>query len=405
MNVKITKGTPSGTVTAPASKSMAHRMLISAAMAEGTSVIHGVSDCDDVTATANCLISLGAKITRDGDTLTVTGTDMRKAVPTSALDCHESGSTLRFFLPIALLSGKNTLFFGAKSLMKRPMSVYQELCDKKGLTYNADGESIAVRGPLLPGEYEVVGNVSSQFISGLLFALPVLDGDSKIKIIPPVESRSYIDLTIEALALFGVRVKWADDTTLYVEGNQRYAPADLTVEGDYSGAAFIDALKVFGNNVTVEGLNPDSTQGDKVYTLLFDMLKKGVPTIHIGNCPDLGPILFAVAAAKHGGVFTGTKRLRIKESDRASAMAEELSKFGISVTVYDDKVVVYPVSFGAPKETLQAHNDHRIVMALAILLTLTGGEIEGAEAINKSYPSFFEDLKALGIEVESYDAE
>ena len=405
MNVTIHKGTPRGRVAAPASKSMAHRLLICAALAGGTSVIRGVSICDDVVATVNCLSALGAKISRDGDTLSVTGTDMISAVPSSTLNCNESGSTLRFFLPLALLSGKNTLFLGAKSLMQRPMGVYEELCKKNGLTYHADGESIAVRGPLKSGEYEVVGNVSSQFISGLLFALPLLDGDSKIKILPPVESRSYIDLTVEALSLFGVQVKWSDDNTLYIKGSQRYVPADLTVEGDYSGAAFIDAFAALGADVSVDGLNPDSTQGDKVYRLLFDMLKKGVPTIHIGNCPDLGPILFAVAAAKHGGVFTGTKRLRIKESDRAAAMAEELSKFGVSVTVYDDKVVVYPVSFGAPKATLSGHNDHRIVMALAVLLTLTGGEIEGAEAINKSYPSFFEDLSELGIEVKKHNAQ
>ena len=405
MNVTIYKGTPHGRVSAPASKSMAHRLLICAALAGGTSVIRGVSNCDDVVATVGCLSALGAKITRNGDTLSITGADMRAAVPSSALNCNESGSTLRFFLPIALLSGKNTLFLGAKSLMQRPMGVYEELCQKNGLTYHADGESIAVRGPLKSGEYEIVGNVSSQFISGLLFALPLLDGDSKIKILPPIESRSYIDLTVEALALFGVEVKWSDDSTLYIKGSQKYVPADLTVEGDYSGAAFIDALAALGADVFVDGLNPDSTQGDKVYKLLFDMLKKGVPTIHIGNCPDLGPILFAVAAAKHGGVFTGTKRLRIKESDRAAAMAEELSKFGVSVTVYDDKVVVYPVSFGAPKTMLSGHNDHRIVMALAVLLTLTGGEIEGAEAINKSYPSFFEDLSKLGIEVTKHNAQ
>ena len=399
MNVTIHKGTPSGRVTAPPSKSMAHRILISAAMAEGTSVISGVSSCADVTATVSCLVALGAKIETDGDTLTVTGVDMRGAVPHSALNCNESGSTLRFFLPIALLSGKNAIFYGAPSLMQRPMSIYEELCKRKGLTYHADGGSIAVRGPLASGEYEVAGNVSSQFISGLLFALPVLDGDSKIKILPPVESRSYIDLTVEALSLFGIEVKWTDDNTLFIKGGQKYKPRDLSVEGDYSGAAFIDAFEVFGADVAVEGLNPKSTQGDKVYRLLFDMLKKGVPTIHIGNCPDLGPILFAVAAAKHGGVFTGTNRLRIKESDRAAAMAEELSKFGVSVTVYDDKVVVYPVSFGAPSSRLHGHNDHRIVMALSVLLTLTGGEIEGAEAINKSYPSVFEDLNKLGIEV------
>ena len=404
MNIKIHKGTPRGRVLAPSSKSMAHRILISAAMANGTSVIRGMSDCDDVIATVSCLEALGAKFTRDKDTVTVTGVDMRSTSPSSILSCNESGSTLRFLIPIALLSGKNTLFSGASSLMKRPMGVYSELCGAKGLTFHADGDSIAVRGPIKAGEYEVVGNVSSQFISGLIFALPLLDGDSRIKILPPIESRSYIDLTIEALSLFGVEVKWEDDTTLYIKGGQSYEPRDLTVEGDYSGAAFIDALGVFGADVTVDGLNPESTQGDKVYALLFDMLKKGVPTIHIGNCPDLGPILFAVAAAKHGGVFTGTKRLRIKESDRAAAMAEELSKFGVSVTVYDDKVVVYPVSFGAPKETLKGHNDHRIIMALAVLLTLTGGEIEGAEAIKKSYPSFFEDLMALGIEVDYSEA-
>jgi 3-phosphoshikimate 1-carboxyvinyltransferase len=399
MNVTIHKGVPHGRVKAPPSKSMAHRILISAAMAEGTSVISGVSSCADVRATVECLEALGAKIERSGDTLTVTGADMRHGTPSAPLSCNESGSTLRFLIPIALLSGRNAIFYGAPSLMQRPMSIYEELAKRKGLTYHADGGSIAVRGPLASGEYEIAGNVSSQFISGLLFALPVLDGDSKIKILPPVESRSYIDLTVEALSLFGIEVRWADDTTLCIKGGQKYTPRDLTVEGDYSGAAFIDAFEVFGADVAVEGLRPESTQGDKVYRLLFDMLKKGVPTIHIGNCPDLGPILFAVAAAKHGGVFTGTSRLRIKESDRAAAMAEELSKFGVSVTVYDDKVVVYPVSFGAPSSRLYGHNDHRIVMALSVLLTLTGGEIEGAEAIDKSYPSFFEDLKTLGIEV------
>lgn len=405
MKVYINRGSASGSVLAPPSKSMAHRILISAAMASGVSTIRGVSDCEDVRATIGCLTALGARIDVIEDSVKVRGIDISSALPHSALDCNESGSTLRFFLPIALLSGKNVLFVGAESLMKRPMHVYERICAQRGLSYIADGNSIAVKGPLTPGEYEVVGNVSSQFISGLLFALPQLKSDSRIKIIPPIESRSYIDLTIEALSLFGVEIKWADDTTLFIKGGQRFAPADVTVEGDYSGAAFIDALSIFGSDVKVEGLNPLSTQGDKVYKTLFDMIKKGVPTIHIGNCPDLGPILFAAAAAKHGAVFTGTKRLKIKESDRASAMAEELSKFGVSVTVYDDKAVVYPVRFHAPTEALNGHNDHRIVMSLAILLTLTGGEIEGAEAINKSYPSFFEDLSKLGIEVRQYEAD
>ena len=405
MKLKIYKSVPEGRISAPPSKSMAHRLLISAAMAEGVSTVHGVSDCEDVRATIDCLKALGAQITQSGDTVTVKGIDMRHASPSAGLNCRESGSTLRFFIPIALLSGRNTQFFGAQSLMKRPMGVYEKMCAERGYTYNADGSTVAVRGALTAGEYEVVGNVSSQFISGLIFALPMLDRDSRIKILPPIESRSYIDLTIEALASFGVTVKWSDDNTLYVKGGQKYQPREVTVEGDYSGAAFIDAFSVFGFNVGVDGLNPDSTQGDKVYKTHFDMIKKGVPTIHVGNCPDLGPILFATVAAKHGGVFTGTKRLKIKESDRAAAMAEELSKFGVSVTVHDDKVVVYPIGFRAPSVPLNGHNDHRIVMALSVLLTMTGGEIEGAEAVSKSYPAFFEDLIKLGIKIEGYETE
>ena len=402
MNLRIHKAVLKGAVNAPPSKSMAHRLLIAAALSRGTSVIRGISDCDDVKATVKCLEALGVKIQKSDSAITVSGVDVTAITPQSTLDCNESGSTLRFLLPIALLPGKNTLFYGADGLMRRPMDVYENMCRDKGYSYNADGSSIAVRGPLTAGEYEVIGNVSSQFISGLIFALPLANGDSKINIIPPIESRAYIDMTIEALEAFGVKVRWLDDNTIFIKGNQKYSPTDVTVEGDYSGSAFIDALSAFGNDVSVEGLNPDSVQGDRAYKSLFDMLKKGVPTIHLGNCPDLGPILFAVAAAKHGGVFTGTRRLKIKESDRCAAMAEELSKFGVSVSVYDDKVVVYPIKLQAPSAALNGHNDHRIVMALSILLTLTGGEIEGAEAVNKSYPAFFDDLKSIGAVIEEY---
>ena len=404
MRVVISPVRAKGNIKAPPSKSVAHRLLISAALADGVSVIKGISDCDDVRATLDCLLAMGIKAERCGDDVTVYGKTPSNMNVESALSCNESGSTLRFLIPIALATGQTTMFVGKESLLSRPMTVYQSMCEKHGYAFIADGKSITVKGPLKSGEYNVVGNISSQFISGLLFALPTLKKDSKINITPPIESRSYIDLTIDALAKFGVSVVWADDHTLYIKGSQKYIPTTLAVEGDYSGAAFPDALNLFDGEVEIDGLNPDSIQGDKAYKRHFELLSRGVPTIHIGNCPDLGPILFAVAAAKHGGVFTGTKRLRIKESDRAAAMAEELSRLGVSVTVYDDKVVVYPISFRAPTEPLKGHNDHRIVMALAVLLTLTGGEIEGAEAVNKSYPSFFEDLSALGIEVEAYEA-
>ncbi|MBQ7362881.1 MAG: 3-phosphoshikimate 1-carboxyvinyltransferase [Clostridia bacterium] len=403
MIVKIEKGTARGKVTAPPSKSMAHRLVISAAMCRGESRIRGISDCEDVRATVTCLTALGVSVVREGDDLVVVGTDMTSTAPNGVLDAGESGSTLRFLIPVAMLSGKTVMFRGKEGLMRRPMDVYERLASERGLVFLGDGESITVRGRLPSGEYHVVGNVSSQFISGLLFALPTLEGDSRIRITPPIESRSYIEMTLAAIRLFGIRAEWEGEHTIFIPGGQHYTAADVTVEGDYSGAAFTDAFNILSGEVSVLGLNPDSIQGDKVYKKYYEMLDSGIPTVHIGDCPDLGPILFALAAAKRGGVFTGTKRLKIKESDRAEAMAEELKKFGVTVSVYEDKTVVYPVRFEPPTERLHGHNDHRIVMSLAILLTLVGGEIEGAEAISKSYPQFFSDLRKLGIGVTEYE--
>lgn len=397
MKVTIEKGSAIGKIKAPPSKSIAHRMLICAALAEGESVINGISECDDVLATLDCMKALGVPFTREGDRVTVTGIDMRRARPTSALYCRESGSTIRFFVPICLLSGNNTMLRASGSLMRRPMSVYEKLAKEKGYVYAQDEQSVMVKGPLRAGEYKVAGDISSQFISGLLFALPLADGDSVISITPPVESRSYINLTISALAEFGVSVIWRDEHTLFIKGGQTYRAVETSVEGDYSNAAFLSALSVLGGDVEVDGLRENSIQGDKVYTRFFEMLCKGTPTVHIGDCPDLGPVLFAVAAAKYGGVFTGTSRLRIKESDRGAAMAEELKKFGTAVTVHDDTVVVYPADFHTPTEILCGHGDHRIVMSLAVLCTLTGGTIDGAEAVAKSYPDFFEVIDNLGI--------
>ncbi len=403
MRVEIKKGIASGEIYAPPSKSMAHRLLICASFAEGVSTVRDISLCDDVLATLDCLKALGIKTELCGKDVKVYGRDYSSLNPVMPLECRESGSTLRFMIPPAMLSGHTAIFYGAKSLMQRPMDVYREICRDKGLDYIADGVSIVVKGPLQAGEYSLRANVSSQFISGLLFALPTLDGDSIIKITSSVESRSYINLTISALAKFGVHAEWSDDYTIKIPGRQKYQATDIRVEGDYSGAAFPDSLNIFGGNVEILGLDEGSIQGDKVYKKHFQSLIRGIPIIHIGDCPDLGPILFAVAAAKCGGVFDGTRRLKIKESDRGAVMAEELKKFGSSVSVYDDTIVIYPNSFHAPNEPLYGHSDHRIVMALSVLLTLTGGEIIGAEAIKKSYPGFFDDLRALGIEVTEYD--
>ena len=401
MRVKIDPSVPKGTITAPPSKSMAHRLLICSGLASGTSVVHGIAPSHDVLATLDCLSALGASYTVDNDTVTITGINPASS-SAAELYCRESGSTLRFIVPVCLMSGNEYTLHGSDTLLKRPMSVYEDICREQDIMFQNDGASIRLAGCLKAGKYRVKGNISSQFISGLLFALPLLDGDSTITIAPPIESCSYINLTIHALSQFGVEVKWSDERTLYIKGGQHYAPREVSVEGDYSNAAFFAAMNFMGGDVTIDGLSEESLQGDRVYARFFDMLSRGTPTVHISDCPDLGPVLFALSACKNGGVFTGTARLKIKESDRAAAMAQELEKFGVSVRVDDDSVVVYPADFHAPTEPLLGHNDHRIVMALSVMLTLTGGEICGSEAVAKSMPNFFEALQSLGIKVTKY---
>ncbi|MBO7304112.1 MAG: 3-phosphoshikimate 1-carboxyvinyltransferase [Clostridia bacterium] len=403
MRVRIHKGIARGDVAAPPSKSMAHRLLMAAAMCEGESLIDGISDCDDVIATEECLTALGASVKHDGSRVRVVGIDPLKARASAPLDCHESGSTARFIIPPAMLSGHELTLVGRGRLMSRPMSVYEEIFSQKDLFFQHGADCINLRGPLLSGEYDIPGDVSSQFISGLIFALPLASGDSIIKIIPPFESRPYVDMTLDAVRKFGISVFWQDRYTLKIPGGQRYTPTDSTVEGDFSGAAFIDALNLFGGEVRLLGLNPDSYQADKVYGEHFRELTRGACEINLSDSPDLAPILFTIAAAKFGARFTGTARLRIKESDRCEAMATELKKFGASVTVLENEVIISPAKLYKPSEPICAHNDHRIVMALAVLLTQFGGEIVGAEAVKKSYPDFFRDLRALGIGVDEYD--
>ncbi len=404
MKIEIKPGKGHGKMDAPPSKSMAHRLLIGAGLANGKSTIEGISDSEDMKATLDCLTSLGALYEIDGDKVTITGANIRKIPENAVFRCRESGSTLRFFIPICLLDGKTFTFTGSEKLLSRPLSIYEDIFKKQDILFKSEPDKITVGGKLQSGNYKIKGNISSQFITGLLFVLPLMEGDSIIQLIPPVESCSYINLTIEALKTFGIVIEWQDEKTLFIKGNQCYKAVDAKVEGDYSNAAFFEALNVLGSDIEINGLNPQSLQGDKVYEKNFALLEKGTPTINISDCPDLGPILFAVASVKGGGVFTGTRRLKIKESDRASAMAEELAKFGVAVTVHEDSVVVYPHDFHAPSENLFGHNDHRIVMSCAVLLTLTGGFIEGAEASRKSLPDFFERLQKLGFEVIFHDA-
>ena len=399
MIATIEKGTAYGRVEAPPSKSVSHRYLICGALSGG-SVIENVAFSEDIKATLNCLGALGAEYEIDGGTVKIGGISPDKAVKCAELFCNESGSTLRFLIPLCLLFGQKITLKGTQRLMSRSLAVYKEMCLSQGIEFTEDKESVTVCGKLTAGKYSVRGDVSSQFISGLMFALPLLPDDSIIDITGALESGSYLGMTVKALAEFGVRISRTDEHTIFIKGNQTYKPRTLRVEGDYSNAAFFEAFNSVGGNVAVAGLKKDTCQGDAVYRKLFGKLVRGCPEIDISDCPDLAPVLMAVAAANNGVKLIGTHRLKIKESDRGAAMAEELAKFGCNTEVWENEITVHPRALKTPELPLSGHNDHRIVMALSLLCSITGGSIYGAEAVNKSFPDYFRKLASLGIKVE-----
>ena len=398
MKVKIYKSSPRGEVKIPPSKSVSHRMLICAALAKGESALYNLLDCDDVKRTRDMLSRLGAGFKEDGKSLLVTGIKREARDEVTELYASESGSTLRFIIPILLSLGGKYKIHAAKRLIERPLTVYEQLFPNA--IKKKDGY-IEVSGTLTSGVYRLRGDVSSQFISGLLFALPTLQGDSRIIIEGAFESRSYIDLTLDALKEFGVNIEAVKENEFFVPGGQSYKSKAETVEGDFSAAAFIEALGLLHGKVTALGLNEESLQGDRVYREIFLKLKNGDgEKIDLSDCPDNAPVLIMLAAALGGAHFTGTKRLKLKESDRAEAIREELLKLGASITVLENEVIVNKAKLFSPVEPILSHNDHRIVMAMAVLLTVYGGEILGAEAINKSYPDFFLHLAELGVKLE-----
>lgn len=398
MTVKIEKSTASGRIEAPPSKSMAHRYLICGGMSSG-SVIKGIDFSEDIKATLGCLKALGASVEITDNKINLGGIDFERDVNGAKLFCNESGSTLRFLIPICLLFDKEITLYGSERLFSRSLSVYEDICKAQGLKFVKTENSVTVKGRLQSGKYSVRGDISSQFISGLMFALSKLPKDSTIEIEGAIESGSYLSLTIKALADFGVRISRIDERTIYIKGNQTYKKREIKVEGDYSNAAFLDAFNLFGGNVLVKNLDSKSVQGDRVYRDIFKQLQNGNPNIDVSDCPDLAPIIMAVAAAKNGAMLTGTKRLKIKESDRGEAMKAELQKMGVNVFVEENKITVKKAALKAPDRSIFSHNDHRIVMSLAVLLSITGGEIVGAEAVTKSYPKFFEDIATLGVKV------
>ena len=401
----VEPGSLGGYIEAVSSKSMAHRLLICAGLAGGTSVIQNIDFSEDILATIGCLRALGIEISC-GDRCATVRNPLRagenlpekaKVIP-ATLDCRECGSTLRFMIPLCLMSGQTYMLRGSRTLFTRPLTVYENICEAQGLMFRKEGNQLTVSGRLSPGEYEIPGNISSQFVSGLLFTLPLLEGDSRIRLIPPVESRSYIGMTMQAQEEFGVCTEWEDDLTIRIRGGQKYRPRKTRVEGDYSNAAFFEALNLAGGNVTVEGLKADSLQGDRVYRQHLERIREGYAEIDLSDCPDLGPVLIAAAALQHGAKFIGTRRLKIKESDRGLAMRQELDKMGVTVETGENEILV-STGVMRPEQPLDGHNDHRIVMALAVMLTKTGGTIRGAEAVRKSLPDFWQRLAGLGVEM------
>ncbi len=397
-----------GKVSAPPSKSYAHRLMIGAALADGVSTLHGIKESEDMLATIDCVRSLGAECTLQDGVLTVRGIGTQREHLKKNADsfpifpCRESGSTLRFFIPIASTLFPVCTFSGTRRLIQRGIGVYERIFHAQGISCRTNGETINMNGSLQAGHYEIPGNISSQFVTGLLYALSLAHGESVVHVLPPVESRAYIDMTVQVLSLFGVSVQETQENVFRIMGEQRFCPIQAEAEGDWSNAANLLALnQLFSEDaVTVTGLCDSSLQGDRKCLDLFEWLKRSSSVIDLSGCPDLAPILFAVAAEGHGATFIGTRRLRIKESDRASVMAEELLKFGIQADVGENSVIVRPGEIHAPTQMLSGHNDHRIVMALSVLCCKYGGQIQGAQAVRKSYPDFFRALRELGAEVD-----
>lgn len=423
-DLKVYPSILEGEVKIPPSKSMAHRAIICAALSDGFCKIENIDYSDDIIATIDAMNSLGSKIVKYKDYIEVTGAYGNSAdiEDIRVIDCNESGSTLRFLVPISLLfKGKNK-FIGRGNLGKRPLTTYYNIFEKQDITYSyEEGKlNLIVGGELKPGIFEIEGNVSSQFITGILFTLPLLNDDSKIIITTEMESKGYIDLTLRAMSDFGIEVINNDYKEFIIKGNQRYKARNYRVEGDYSQAAFFLCADSLGNNVLCKDLDLNSLQGDKEVIDILERMNvifnasaigvKGttsgqlVSTIIDGSqCPDIIPVLTAVAALTKGKTeIINAGRLRIKECDRLAAVTSELNKLGAKIVEQEDGLIVTGVEILKGNVEVWSHKDHRIAMTLAIASTKCEEPIviKDYECIAKSYPNFFDDFVSLGGKIE-----
>ncbi|MGN1276096.1 MAG: 3-phosphoshikimate 1-carboxyvinyltransferase [Floccifex sp.] len=408
MKVRVSPSRVHGSVSIPSSKSMAHRAIICAALSKGTSEISNIHYSKDIEATLSCMEVLGAKIERKEHSCTIIGTSIENQIGDKILNCNESGSTLRFLVPLASLVQGKVTFKGQGRLMSRPMNIYESFFSSQDLFYKQQ-EDIQIQGRLKPGVYKMPGDVSSQFISGLLFLLPLLNEDSTIEILEPYESKSYVDLTISMLKKFQIQIIEISSNTYCIPGNQKYVSRDVVVEGDYSQMAFFAVLSYLNGCIDCLNMDINSLQGDKAILSIIEQYKTNQDVlIDLSNCPDLGPILCVLASFyPHQTKIIHAQRLRVKESDRIEAMEMELKKWGVNICSTYDTITIHGKESYSSSDVvlLHGHNDHRIVMALTVFGLCAQSEciIEDAQAISKSYPHFFEDIQNVHGKVLCYD--
>lgn len=401
MDIKISPSTLKGKVKIPASKSYVHRMLICAALSNGISEIKDISFSKDISATISSLTELGADFETYKNTVAVRG--IESPCGKAVIDCCESGSTLRFIIPIAAALGVNAQFIGEGRLPHRPIDIYIRELSAKGIKFDYNNTMpFNICGQLHGGTFALEGDVSSQFVTGLLFALPLLKENSEIVLTSPLESKPYADMTIECLKKFGVEVSETENG-YKINGNQQYKPYNASVEGDYSQAAFFYTANALGSNVEISGLNPNSVQGDRKILEIIDSMcynKSCLGSFKAGckDIPDLVPILAVLGCfGNDTSEIYNAQRLRIKESDRLQSVSDMLNKLGGNVTVKEDGLVIEPVRT-LHGGVVDSCGDHRIAMCAAIAALRADGDviIQGAESVEKSYPNFFEDYNNLG---------
>ena len=408
MKYSITPRPLTGSIQVPTSKSLAHRAIICACLAKGTSILKNISYSQDIWATIESMKALGAMIKIQDNQCIITGISHFQSCRCA---CNESGSTLRFLIPIAASQKIDVVFEGKESLMARPMYIYEQIFKSQNRLFEISNTSIHVQGPLHADTFHIPGNVSSQFISGLFMAAPLFKNDSILHIEPPFESRSYVNLTLDVLKKFHIQVEQIDAYTFKIPGHQTYQSCTYQVEGDYSQMAFFAVLGAIRHHISIENMNEFSLQGDQkildwlTYTkknnqLIFHTQELTARTFDLADCPDLGPIVCVLAAFSKGtSHLIHTQRLRYKECDRIQAMEEELKKWGVDIQSDVDSITIRGKDSYKKEEVvcMDAHNDHRIAMACTVFgyCCESNSILEGAQAIQKSYPNFFHDIDSL----------